>query len=215
MGKVRVAILGIGNCASSLIQGLFFYSNNQEDTGLMQTDLAGYRIADIVPVAAFDVDKRKVGKDLSEAIFAKPNNTTVFCSNVPKLDVVVKKFPRSHPFALNAIAMTVGVVILGLVSIISGEQWVIPSQANTWISLAYLVLFVTVIGFVLYLFVLRRWTASGTSYGFVMSPLVTVVLAAQLAGEQITVSFLAGAVLVLSGVVVGALLPSKVRDSAG
>jgi drug/metabolite transporter (DMT)-like permease len=129
--------------------------------------------------------------------------------------VVVKKFPRSHPLAMNAIAMTVGAIILSAVSLLSGERWVIPSQANTWISLAFLVFLVTVIGFVLYLFVLRRWTASGTSYAFVVSPLVTVVLAALLAGEQITWSFIAGAALVLSGVVVGALLPSRARDSAG
>jgi drug/metabolite transporter (DMT)-like permease len=128
--------------------------------------------------------------------------------------VVAKKFPRSNPIAMNAIAMTVGVVILGMVSLLSGERWVVPSWANTWIALAYLVFLVTVIGFLLYLFVLRRWTASGTSYGFVMSPLITVILAAQLAGEQITSSFIVGAGLVLSGVVFGALLPSKARDSA-
>ena len=129
--------------------------------------------------------------------------------------VIAKKFPRSHPIAMNAIAMTVGVSILSMASLLSGERWVIPSQANTWIALTYLVFLVTVIGFLLYLYVLRRWTASGTSYAFVMSPLVTVVLAAQLAGEQITSSFILGAGLVLSGVVFGALLPSKARDNAG
>ncbi len=92
MEKIRIAVLGVGNCASSLIQGLFFY-RDPETTGLMHSSLGGYRISDIVPVAAFDVDKRKVGKDLSEAIFSKPNNTTVFCKDIPKLDVVVKKFP--------------------------------------------------------------------------------------------------------------------------
>lgn len=129
--------------------------------------------------------------------------------------VIAKKFPRSHPIAMNAVAMTVGVVILGMTSILSGERWVIPSLANTWIALAYLVFLVTVIGFLLYLYVLRRWTASGTSYGFVISPLITVVLATQLAGEQITSSFIVGGGLVLSGVVFGALLPSKANDSAG
>ncbi|HEY43747.1 MAG TPA: EamA family transporter [Anaerolineae bacterium] len=129
--------------------------------------------------------------------------------------VIAKKFPRSHPIAMNAIAMTVGVSILSMASLLSGERWVIPSQANTWIALTYLVFLVTVIGFLLYLYVLRRWTASGTSYAFVMSPLVTVILAAQLAGEQITSSFILGAGLVLSGVVFGALLPSKARDNAG
>ena len=126
--------------------------------------------------------------------------------------VVVKKFPRSHPYATNAIAMTVGVVILAAASLLSGERWVVPSQADTWIALGYLVFVVTVFVFLLYLYVLRRWTASGTSYGFVMSPLITVVLATQLAGEQITSSFILGAGLVLSGVVFGALLPSKAND---
>lgn len=129
--------------------------------------------------------------------------------------VVVKKFPRSHPFAMNAIAMTVGVIMLGAVSLLSGERWVIPNLANTWIALGYLVIVVTVFAFLLYLYVLRRWTASGSSYGFVMSPLITVVLAAQLAGEQITSSFILGAGLVLVGVVFGALLPSKPHESAG
>ena len=129
--------------------------------------------------------------------------------------VVVKKFPRSHPYATNAIAMTVGVVILGAASLLSGERWVVPSLANTWIALGYLVIVVTVFAFLLYLYVLRRWTASGASYGFVMSPLITVILATQLAGEQITSSFIVGAGLVLSGVVLGALLPSKANDSDG
>jgi drug/metabolite transporter (DMT)-like permease len=129
--------------------------------------------------------------------------------------VVVKKFPRSHPYATNAIAMTVGVVILASASLISGERWVIPSQANTWIALGYLVVVVTVFAFLLYLYVLRRWTASGSSYAFVMSPLITVILATQLAGEQITSNFIVGAGLVLSGVIFGALLPSKTNDGAG
>ena len=75
--------------------------------------------------------------------------------------VVVKKFPPSHPYATNAIAMTVGVVILAAASLLSGEKWVVPSQADTWIALGYLVFVVTVFVFLLYLYVLRRWTASG------------------------------------------------------
>jgi drug/metabolite transporter (DMT)-like permease len=86
---------------------------------------------------------------------------------------------------------------------------VLPNQISTWIALGYLIVFVTIIVFLLYLYVLGRWTASGTSYGFVIIPLVTVVVASTLAGEQITLSFIAGGVLVLVGVLVGALLPSK------
>src|SRR5256885_14798983 len=74
--KVRVAIVGVGNCASSLVQGVHYYRNaSSKDSvpGLMHVDLGGYHIRDIEFVAAFDIDKNKVGLDLSEAVFAKPN----------------------------------------------------------------------------------------------------------------------------------------------
>jgi len=93
MGKIKLAICGIGNCASTLIQGIQYYKDkNPEDViGFMHWDLAGYKISDIEVVAAFDIDKRKVGKDLSEAIFAKPNNTTIFQKDIPNFGVEVKK----------------------------------------------------------------------------------------------------------------------------
>jgi len=95
--EIRLAIAGVGNCASSLIQGLFYYkevnSNDELVPGLMHNILGGYKITDIRPVAAFDVDKRKVGRDLGEAIFAKPNCTKVFCRDVPKLNVKVMRGP--------------------------------------------------------------------------------------------------------------------------
>lgn len=123
--------------------------------------------------------------------------------------VIAKKFPRSHPIAMNAIAMTIGALILGTISLITNEPWVIPTQVDTWLAFGYLLFFVTFLVFLLYLYILGRWTASGTSYGFVLTPLVTIIVASLLAGEQITLSFLAGGVLVLAGVLVGALLPSK------
>jgi len=91
MGKVRVAVIGAGNCASSFVQGIEFYKNAKKEEkvpGLMHVDLGGYHIRDIEFSAAIDIDKNKVGKDLSEAIFTKPNNTFVF-SDVPKLNVPV------------------------------------------------------------------------------------------------------------------------------
>ena len=127
--------------------------------------------------------------------------------------VVAKQFPRNHPLATSAVSMTVGAIMLGAVSLVTREQWVIPSQLNTWIAFGYLILFVNLVTFLLYLFILGRWTASGTSYGFVVIPLVTVVVAAILAGEQITWNFLLGGVLVLSGVLFGALFSSKSRTS--
>ena len=91
MNTIKIAIAGLGNCASSLIQGIEYYkSKNSEDAiGLMHWDVGGYKPFDIEVVAAFDIDKRKVGKDISEAIFAPPNCTTVFCSDIPKKDVKV------------------------------------------------------------------------------------------------------------------------------
>src|SRR6266550_4126096 len=91
--KVRVAIVGVGNCASSLVQGVHYYRNaspKESVPGLMHVELGGYHIRDIKFVAAFDVDKNKVGLDLSEAIFAQPNNT-IFFAHPPHLGVKVER----------------------------------------------------------------------------------------------------------------------------
>ena len=96
-GKVRVAIVGVGNCASSFVQGVQYYQNakaGESVPGLMHVDLGGYHISDIEFSAAFDIDADKVGKDLSQAIFSGQNNTVKF-SDVPKLDVPV--LPRHDP----------------------------------------------------------------------------------------------------------------------
>ncbi|MDH4208170.1 MAG: inositol-3-phosphate synthase [Anaerolineae bacterium] len=91
--KVRVAVIGVGNCASAFIQGVFYYKNAKEKDkvpGIMHVNLGGYRIGDIEFTAAFDIDANKVGKDLSEAIYTYPNNTYRFC-DVPNLGVTVDR----------------------------------------------------------------------------------------------------------------------------
>lgn len=93
MSRIKVAIIGVGNCASSLVQGVEYYKNARENDvipGIMHVNLGGYHIKDIEFVAAFDIDKNKVGKELSEAIFMQPNNTTKF-ANVPCLNVKVQR----------------------------------------------------------------------------------------------------------------------------
>ena len=93
MSKLRLAIVGVGNCASSLIQGLEYYKDaNPEDRvpGLMHVELGGYHVRDIEIVAAFDVDAKKVGKDVAEAIFSEPNNTIRF-ADVPPTGVTVQR----------------------------------------------------------------------------------------------------------------------------
>ena len=91
--KVRIAVIGVGNCASSLVQGVQFYKNadpNQFVPGLMHVSLGGYHVRDVEFSAAFDIDSNKVGKDLSEAIFAEPNNTYRF-TDVPRSGIEVRR----------------------------------------------------------------------------------------------------------------------------
>ena len=94
--SIRVAIAGVGNCASSLVQGVEYYKDAKDDEkipGIMHNVFGGYRIKDIEFVAAFDVDAAKVGKDLNEAIFASMNNTYQFCKDMPVSGVTVQRGP--------------------------------------------------------------------------------------------------------------------------
>ena len=91
MNKIRVAVVGIGNCTSSLIQGIHYYRNKTKDDaiGLMHWDIGGFRPSDIEVVAAFDIDGRKVGHDVNKAIFSEPNCTTIFYSEIEASGVKV------------------------------------------------------------------------------------------------------------------------------
>lgn len=103
MDRIKVAIVGVGNCASALVQGVYFYGNiknEDEALGLRNLYLGGYHPSDIEFVCAFDVTASKVGKDLSEAIFAEPNNAMQF-AEVPKMDVEVLKGPVMDGFSEN------------------------------------------------------------------------------------------------------------------
>src|ERR1700745_985261 len=93
MRKIRIAIIGVGNCASSLVQGINFYhgsSANGTGVGLMHRQIGAYRPCDIEVVAAFDMDRRKVGLDVSRAIFSPPNCTKVFCEKIKLTGAIVK-----------------------------------------------------------------------------------------------------------------------------
>ena len=92
MNKIRIAVVGVGNCASSLLQGINFYrdsSGNGADVGLMHRQIGPYQPQDIEVVAAFDIDRRKVGLDAAEAIFALPNCTKVFCKKIKPTGAIV------------------------------------------------------------------------------------------------------------------------------
>ena len=124
--------------------------------------------------------------------------------------VLFKLYVKAHPVAVNAVGGTAGATLLMLVSFLAREEWSLPSAPSTWAAFVYLVLGGTVVVFYLYLFVLRRWTASATSYSFLLFPIATVFIAAWLLGETVSVPFLVGGALVLYGVWLGAIgAPSR------
>lgn len=115
MGEIRIGIVGVGNCASSLIQGLNYYSKKKDEViGLMHYEICGYKPEDIKIVAAFDIDRRKVGKPVEEAIFANPNCTKVIDKDIPPSDILVsmgnvldgvsphmKDYPENRTFVVS------------------------------------------------------------------------------------------------------------------
>jgi len=119
--------------------------------------------------------------------------------------VVAKRFPPGDPVAANALGQLLGAGMLAVVAVVTGERFVAPTQPDTWLAMAYLIVLGSIVLFVLVLFILARWTASATSYGFLLFPLVAIVLGAVLLGEPVRPSFLLGGIIVLVGVYVGAL----------
>lgn len=126
-------------------------------------------------------------------------------------NVVVKKLPLGHPVPTNAVGMLAGSFILLALSAISGESWFLPADASTWGALIFLVTLGSVVLFVLFLWTIKRWTASGMSYMFVLMPVVATVLGIFVLDESITAAGVAGGLLVLAGVYVGALSGSGAR----
>jgi drug/metabolite transporter (DMT)-like permease len=121
--------------------------------------------------------------------------------------IVVKLTPRADPIATNAVGMLAGAAILLPISVIAGERWSLPAQQDTWAAMTYLVFAGSVVVFWLWVFVLRRWTASAVSFEFLLIPLATIPFSALLTGEVITPAMLLGGAVILAGVYFGALAP--------
>ena len=122
-------------------------------------------------------------------------------------NVIAKRMPEAHPIATNAVAMPIGSLVLFLLAVATAERLAAPTRVEVWTAVVYLV-FSTIVLFVGFFFVVRRWAASATAYATVLTPVVTVVLGAILAGESVSLAFLAGAAFVLAGTYVGALAPA-------
>jgi drug/metabolite transporter (DMT)-like permease len=129
--------------------------------------------------------------------------------------IVVKRFPPGDPVAANAIGMLIGSALLGVVALVVGERFVVPTRPETLIAMAYLVGPGSIGVFVLALYILARWTATATSNGFLLFPLVAIVLGWALLDEPIQPSFLIGGVIVLAGVYVGAVYRPRVPEATG
>jgi drug/metabolite transporter (DMT)-like permease len=125
--------------------------------------------------------------------------------------IVVKRFPPGDPVVANAIGMLLGAGMLVAVAVVTGEAMVLPSRPETWISMAYLIGPGSIGVFVLVLYVLARWTASATSYAFLLFPFVAIALGALLLREPIQPSFLAGGAVVLAGVYLGVVYRPHTR----
>jgi drug/metabolite transporter (DMT)-like permease len=118
--------------------------------------------------------------------------------------IIVKWVPRADPLATNAVAMLTGGVILLAASLVTGEAQAIPARMSTWLAVGYITVFGSVVMFGLYLYGLRRWTASAMSYSTLMLPFVSVTAATLLTGEAFSLAFLAGGLVMVAGVYVGA-----------
>lgn len=119
--------------------------------------------------------------------------------------VVLKLLPSAHPISTNAVAMAIGGPLLLGASGLIGESWGLPAKTETWVAVSYLAVIGSVGLFGLFLFVLRRWSATGTSYATALIPVITVIVGSLLASEAITLPMVVGGVIVLVGVYIGAL----------
>jgi drug/metabolite transporter (DMT)-like permease len=160
----------------------------------------GGAVVAVVGVAIVVGDRVGAGVPIGPALAVIGGAATVAASSV-----IIKGFPKVDPVANNLVAMTVGAICLVVASLALREPWTLPTLTATWLGLAYVVFLGSVAMFVLYVFVVDRWTASAAAYSVLMMPLVTVPVAALLAGEAVSAAFLVGAVIVLAGVYVGAV----------
>lgn len=151
---------------------------------------------------------RAISGDLRPVYFL---SAVLAVAAIAESTVVVKGFPRAHPFTTNAIGMATGATFLAIASLVFREEWVVPRTGQTWLVLTWLVLAGSIGLFALFLYVVARWTASATVYLLTVMPVVAITLGVLFADEELSVELILGAALVMSAVYVGALS----RERAG
>ena len=227
-GAVVYGVLGF-----ALSYALAYYALTRIPPGLAQTLLALVPLFAVLLAAAHG-QERLTTRAILGALLALAGIAIVFrgqlalevavapllaivlgAACIAETAVAVKAFPKADPVATNAVAMGVGAALLLALSLVAREPWTVPGLRATWSALAWLVLVGSVVVFWLYLFVLGRWTASATSYQFVLLPFVTLAISAWLTGERLTTSVAVGGALVLAGVWIGALSKRTAAPRAG
>lgn len=216
---------------SFLIAYAFFYWGSQEvPAGLGGTIMASVPLLTVLLAAAHRLEPVRLrgvigavialagiaimssGALAGEASVVSVLAVVVAAAAAAESGIVLKLLSSAHPVVTNAIGMSVGAVLLLLLSLLAGESWHAPTSPSVWTAVIYLAVASPFL-FMLIVYVIKRWTATGASYQFVLFPIVSVIGGALLLGEDVTSSLLFGAPLVLGGVYIGALSgPTPVRD---
>jgi drug/metabolite transporter (DMT)-like permease len=230
-GKALTGALVYG-VLSFLIAYAFFYWGSQEvPAGLGGTVMASVPLLTVLLAAAHRLERLRlraiVGAVVALAGIALMSSdalsgdvsvlsvlaVVVAAAAAAESGIVLKLLTSAHPVVTNAIGMSVGAVLLLLLSLFAGESWNTPISPSVWAALGYLIVASPFL-FMLIVYVIGRWTATGASYQFVLFPIVAVIGGALLLGEEVTSSLLLGAPLVLAGVYIGALAVDRAPEDA-
>jgi drug/metabolite transporter (DMT)-like permease len=217
---------------SFLIAYAFFYWGSQEvPAGLGGTIMAAVPLLTVMFAAAHRLERLRLrgvvgavvaltgiaimssGALAGDVSLVSVLAVVVAAAAASESGIVLKLLPSAHPVVTNAIGMSVGAVLLLLLSSIAGESWSPPESSSVWAAIVYLAIASPFL-FMLVVYVIQRWTATGASYQFVLFPIVSVIGGALLLGEEVTSSLLLGAPFVLAGVYFGALSRSKASEEA-
>lgn len=231
-GRALAGTLVYGALNFGLSYALLYWGLQRVQAGLTQVVLALAPLLTIFFAYAHGLEKLRwrpvVGALLSLAgmavVFAEQISAAVPAASlvaillsavcIAEAGVLVKRFPQSHPVTTNAVAMTFGALMLLIMSRLRGEAVALPTQPATWAAITYLVLVGSIGLFTLFIYVVKRWTASATAYALVLMPFIAVLAGGWLRGERVTGAFGLGAALVLAGVYVGALSSASRRRPA-
>lgn len=225
-GRALGGAIGYG-ILSFLVAYAFFYWGSQEvPAGLGGTIMASVPLLTVMLAAAHRLERLRLrgvvgavvaltgiavmssGALAGDVSLVSVLTVVVAAAAAAESGIVLKLLPSAHPVVTNAIGMSVGSVLLLVLSLVAGESWEMPVSPSVRASILYLAIASPFL-FMLVVYVIQRWTATGASYQFVLFPIVSVIGGALLLGEDVTSSLLFGAPLVLAGVYVGALSSSE------